>query len=55
MSITLCVQTDATFTQAVEVEVLNIPHLPDKGTHKVFFDPSNLYIDASDFKEVQNI
>ncbi|CAI8005215.1 Glutamine--tRNA ligase [Geodia barretti] len=38
--------------QALEVEVLNIPHLPGKGAHKVFFDPSNLYIDASDFKEV---
>jgi glutaminyl-tRNA synthetase len=38
--------------QALEVEVLNIPHLPEKGAHKVFFDPSNLYIDASDFKEV---
>ena len=40
------------FSQALEVEVLNIPHLPEKGAHKVFFDPSNLYIDASDFKEV---
>ena len=38
--------------QAVEIEVPNIPHLPDRGTHKVYFDPSDLYIDAADFKEV---
>ena len=31
---------------------MNIPHLPDKGSHKVLFDPSNLYIDGSDFREV---
>ena len=36
----------------MEIEVHNIPHIPDKGTHKVYFDPSDLYIDASDFKEV---
>ena len=38
--------------QAMEIEVPNIPHIPERGTHKVYFDPSNLYIDASDFKEV---
>ena len=38
--------------QAVEIEIPNIPHLPDRGTHKVYFDPSDLYIDAADFKEV---
>ena len=39
----------------MEIEIPNIPHIPDKGTHMVYFDPSDLYIDASDFKEVQCI
>ena len=39
--------------QAMELEVPNIPHLPDRGTHKVYFDPTDLYIDASDFREVR--
>ena len=38
--------------QAMEIEVPNIPHIPERGSHMVYFDPSDLYIDASDFREV---
>ena len=41
-----------TAADSAEIEVPNIQHIPEKGTHKVYFDPSDLYIDASDFKEV---
>ena len=44
---------DCVCVQAMEIEVPNIPRIPDSGTHKVYFDPSDLYIDASDFKEVR--
>ena len=44
--------TNLSSAQAEELEVPNIPHLPDKGVHKVPFDPSEIYIDRSDFREV---
>ena len=37
----------------IEVEVPNIPHLPDKGVHHVTFVPSDLYIERSDYREVR--
>jgi len=37
---------------ATEVDVLNIPHLPQKGSHKVTFDPFDLYMERSDVREV---
>ena len=39
---------------SAEVDAPNIPHLPDKGTHSVTFDPSNLYIERSDLREVSS-
>jgi glutaminyl-tRNA synthetase len=44
--------TNLSSSDAVELDVPNIPGLPDKGTHKVPFDPSELYIDRSDLREV---
>lgn len=40
--------------EAAEVQVPNIPHLPDKGVHSVPFDPCELYIDRSDLREVHS-
>lgn len=37
---------------AADQEVLNIPHLSHKGTHKVVFDPRDLYMERSDIREV---
>ena len=37
----------------VQVAVPNIPHIPSKGDHYVPFVPSEVYIDAADFREVQ--
>ena len=44
--------TNLSSIDAVDLDVPNIPHLPDKGTHSVPFDPSDLYIDRSDLREV---
>ena len=38
--------------QTTELEVPNIPQCPEKGNHMVTFDPTDLYIDRDDFKEV---
>ena len=40
------------FSQAMEVEVPNIPHIPSKGVHRVPFRPHDLYIERNDFREV---
>ncbi len=46
--------TNLTSSDDVTLDVPNIPHLPDKGTHSVPFDPCDLYIDRSDLREVGN-
>ena len=38
--------------QTTQLEVPNIPQDSDKGVHTVTFDPTDLYIDRDDFKEV---
>lgn len=45
--------TNLSSADAVELQVPNIPHLPDKGVHGVPFDPCELYIERSDLREVQ--
>ena len=45
--------TNLSSSDCVELEVPNIPQLPDKGTHKVTFDPCELYIERSDLREVR--
>ena len=44
--------TNLTSAQTQELQVPNIPHLPDKGTHAVPFDPCDLYIERGDLREV---
>lgn len=44
--------TNLCSSDAVELDVPNIPLLPDRGVHKVSFDPCELYIDRSDLREV---
>ena len=39
--------------QEFQVDVPNIPHIPDKGVHRVIFVPCDLYIECSDFREVR--
>lgn len=39
--------------QCTELKVPDVPHLPEKASHMVTFDPADLYIDRSDFREVR--
>lgn len=46
------VVTNRDSVQEAELEVPNIPHFSDKGTHKVTFDPCDLYMERTDVREV---
>lgn len=44
--------TNLSSSDAAKLEVPNIPTMPEKGVHKVPFDPCDLYMDMSDLREV---
>ena len=44
--------TNLDAVMAADLEVPDIPHLPDKGFHTVTFNPSDLYMERSDIREV---
>ena len=35
------------------LEVPDIPHIPQKGSHKVTFNPTHLYMERGDIREVR--
>ncbi len=47
-----CIEPPSSPIQTTELEVPNIPQCPENGNHMVTFDPTDLYIDRADFKEV---